>query len=70
VRQLDGLARILEAGAPEELFHGPEPEALFLYDLLNDVTAASARPTTGRSVVPPGCAAYRPNTSSIARPSW
>ena len=35
---LDGLARILEAGAPEELFTGPEPEALFLYDLLNDVT--------------------------------
>jgi hypothetical protein len=35
---LDGLVRILEAGAPEELFTGPEPEALFLYDLLSDVT--------------------------------
>jgi hypothetical protein len=35
---LDGLTRILEAGAPEELFTGPEPEALFIYDLLSDVT--------------------------------
>lgn len=35
---LDGLVRILDAGAPEELFIGPEPEALFIYDLLSDVT--------------------------------
>jgi hypothetical protein len=35
---LDGLGRILDAGAPEELFTGPEPEALFIYDLLSDVT--------------------------------
>jgi hypothetical protein len=30
---LDGLGKILDAGALEELFTGPE-EALFLYDLL------------------------------------
>ena len=31
---LDGLTRILDAGAPEELFTGSEEEALFLYGLL------------------------------------
>src|SRR6185295_11671073 len=35
---LDGLARILDAGAPEDLFAGPEDEARFLYDLLLDAT--------------------------------
>jgi hypothetical protein len=34
---LDGMARILDAGALEELFTGPEHEAAFLYDLLVDV---------------------------------
>jgi hypothetical protein len=34
---LDGLARILDAEAPEELFTGPEDAAAFLYDLLVDV---------------------------------
>ena len=38
---LDGLARILDAGAPEDLFSGPEDEALFLHRLL--VEAAKAR---------------------------
>lgn len=38
---LDGLARILDAGAPEDLFTGPEDEALFLHRLL--VEAAKAR---------------------------
>ena len=33
---LDGLARILDAGAPEELFTGPEEEAHSLYALLVD----------------------------------
>jgi hypothetical protein len=37
---LDGLARILDAGAPEDLFTGPEDEARFLYDLLVDATRA------------------------------
>ena len=37
---LDGLARILDAGAPEDLFTGPEDEARFLYDLLADATRA------------------------------
>jgi hypothetical protein len=35
---LDGLARILDAGALEELFTGPEEDAVFLYDLLLDAT--------------------------------
>ena len=39
---LDGLARILDAGAPEELFTGPEKEAHFLYGLLVDTARARA----------------------------
>ena len=39
---LDGLARILDAGAPEELFTGPEDEAHFLYGLLVDTARAHA----------------------------
>jgi hypothetical protein len=38
---LDGLSKILDAPAPEDLFLGPEEEALFLYDLL--IEAARAR---------------------------
>ena len=41
---LEGLARILDAGAPEELFGGGEEEASFLYELLAD--AARARGST------------------------
>ena len=37
---LDGLAKILDAAAPEDLFTGPEDEALFLYDLLVDSSRA------------------------------
>jgi hypothetical protein len=39
---LDGLARILDAEAPEELFTGPEEEAHFLYGLLVDAARARA----------------------------
>ena len=39
---LDGLARILDAGAPEELFTGPEREAHSLYGLLVDTARARA----------------------------
>jgi DnaJ domain len=39
---LDGLARILDAGAPEELFTGPEGEAHSLYGLLVDTARARA----------------------------
>ena len=39
---LAGLAKILDAGALEELFAGPEEEALFLYDLLQDATRGRA----------------------------
>ena len=39
---LDGLARILDAAAPEELFTGPEDEAHFLYGLLVDTARARA----------------------------
>ena len=39
---LAGLAKILDAGALEELFAGPEAEALFLYDLLLDATRGRA----------------------------
>jgi len=39
---LEGLARILDAGAPEELFTGPEDDAIFLYDLLVDSARARA----------------------------
>jgi hypothetical protein len=39
---LEGLGRILDAGALEDLFTGPEEEAVFLYDLLLDVTRGRA----------------------------
>jgi curved DNA-binding protein CbpA len=39
---LDGLEKILDAGALEELFTGPEHEAAFLYDLLVDATRGRA----------------------------
>ncbi|HZP41830.1 MAG TPA: J domain-containing protein [Candidatus Binatia bacterium] len=35
---LDGLSKILDAAAPEDLFTGAEDEALFLYDLLTEAT--------------------------------
>src|SRR5258708_431379 len=41
-RARDGLARILDAGAPEELFAGREDEAHFLYGLLVDAARARA----------------------------
>jgi len=41
-RALDGLGKILDAGALEELFTGDEAEALFLYDLLQDATRGRA----------------------------
>lgn len=34
---LDGLTRILEAGALEDLFTGPDEDAVFMYDLLVEV---------------------------------
>ena len=34
---LEGLGRILDAGALEDLFAGPDDEAAFLYDLLQEV---------------------------------
>src|SRR5262249_47847488 len=37
---LDGLSRILDAGAPEELFVGGEEEAAFLYELLGETARA------------------------------
>jgi len=37
---LEGLARILDAGAPEELFGGSEEEAAFLYELLAETARA------------------------------
>src|SRR5262245_33644227 len=37
---LDGLSRILDAGAPEELFAGDDDEAAFLYDLLGETARA------------------------------
>src|SRR2546428_8443889 len=36
----EGLAKILDAGALEELFTGPDDEAAFLYDLLIDAARA------------------------------
>ncbi len=41
---LEGLSRILDAGAPEDLFSGADEEAAFLYDLLVD--AARGRSST------------------------
>src|SRR5689334_19497992 len=37
---LEGLLRILDTSAPEELFAGPEDDAAFLYGLLTDVARA------------------------------
>ena len=37
---LEGLGKILDAGAPEELFTGSDEEAMFLYDLLQDTARA------------------------------
>jgi hypothetical protein len=37
---LEGLSRFLDATAPEELFTGPEDDAIFLYDLLVDTVRA------------------------------
>jgi hypothetical protein len=37
---LEGLARILDADAPEELFSGPAPDAAFLYALLAETAGA------------------------------
>ena len=37
---LEGLLRILDTSAPEELFAGPEDDAAFLYGLLIDVARA------------------------------
>src|SRR5262245_19366667 len=39
---LEGLSRLLDATAPEELFTGPEHDAIFLYDLLVDAARARA----------------------------
>src|SRR5437870_13016168 len=37
---LEGLAKMLDAGALEELFTGPDEEAAFVYDLLVDTARA------------------------------
>jgi hypothetical protein len=37
---LEGLTRILDAGAPEDLFSGPEDEAAFLHALLTETAKA------------------------------
>jgi hypothetical protein len=37
---LEGLSRLLDATAPEELFTGPEDDAAFLYELLVDAARA------------------------------
>lgn len=39
---LEGLGRILDAGAPEDLFTGSDEEATFLYELLADTARARA----------------------------
>src|SRR5262245_39821429 len=39
---LDGLGKILDAGALEDLFTGTDEEALFRYDLLQDATRGKA----------------------------
>ena len=41
---LDGLVRILDAGGLEELFGGPDEEALFLYHLLHEVARGRSSP--------------------------
>jgi curved DNA-binding protein CbpA len=41
---LDGLLRILEAAGLEELFGGPDEEALFLYHLLHEVARGRSSP--------------------------
>ena len=41
---LEGLSRILDAGALEDLFSGPDEEALFLYHLLNEVVRGRGSP--------------------------
>src|SRR5262245_21058603 len=41
---LDGLLRILDAGGLEELFGGPDDEALFLYHLLHEVARGRSSP--------------------------
>ena len=41
---LDGLLRILEAAGLEELFGGPDEEALFLYHLIHEVARGRSSP--------------------------
>jgi hypothetical protein len=41
---LEGLSRILDAGGLEELFGGPDDEALYLYHLLHEVTRGRSSP--------------------------
>jgi hypothetical protein len=41
---LEGLARILDAAGLEELFTGPDDEALFLYHLLHEVARGRSSP--------------------------
>ena len=41
---LDGLLRILEAAGLEELFGGPDEEAVFLYHLLHEVARGRSSP--------------------------
>jgi len=41
---LDGLVRILDAAGLEELFAGPDDEALFLYHLLHEVSRGRSSP--------------------------
>ena len=41
---LDGLLRILEAAGLEELFGGPDEDALFLYHLLHEVARGRSSP--------------------------
>jgi hypothetical protein len=41
---LDGLARILDAAGLEEIFSGPDDEALFLYHLLHEAARGRSSP--------------------------
>ncbi len=41
---LEGIARILDAGGLEELFGGPDDEALFLHHLLHEITRGRSSP--------------------------